>query len=206
MNNRVRYNNVKKSLFGYRLIGVDEFGKSISSKLPKSSAFKIRTTEDGFVFVKDGAAMTPTLKEFWIDGNTFTCATTTDSRVKLDIELGNVTPEYKFENGNLLVDVNGTIYNISTRLDTTRADSVAELDDNNSAVFIDDNVLCKNPDGTYQLIDSKLNIVLPENAETSDISLEFSDANGNKVYKFNNKQYLCYANGTYKEFGTQYKF
>lgn len=203
--NKIRYTNVKKSLFGYTLVGADESGNPVTSKLPRSAAFKIKTTEDGFVFVKNGVAVTPTLTSLWVDGNTFTCTTTNDTRVKLDIELGNITPEYKFEKGNLLVDVDGTIYTMTTRLDTTRADTVAELDDNNSAVFIDDNVLCKNPDGTYQLIDSKLNVILPENAENTDITLEYSDSNGNKVYKFNNKQFLCYSNG-HKEFGLQYKF
>lgn len=207
MNNTYHFTGFKKSLFGgYYLTRKDANGRIVSEKLPKSSAFKIKAVEGGFVFTKNGTAITPTLSEVWINGNTYTCATADDTRVKIDIELGNVTPEYKFENGNLLVDVHGTIYTMNTRLDTTRSDSVAELDDNNSAVFIDDNVLCKNPDGTYQLIDSKLNIVLPENAENTNISLEYSDSNGNKVFKFNNKQFLCYANGGYKEFGTQYKF
>lgn len=205
MNNSYHITEVKKSLFGTTLIGVDDLGNKFTKKLPKSSAFKAVQTEKGFVFTRNGEVVTPELNSVWVNGNTYTCETVSDTKIKLDVELGNITPEYKFENGNLLVDVNGVIFAINTRFDTTRADALAELD-GNDAVFIDDNVLCKNPDGTYQLIDSKLNIILPENAENTDIKVEYSDANGNKVYKYNNKQFLCYANGKYKEFSIDYKF
>ena len=206
MNNSYYITGVKKSWFGTYIVGVDDLGNKFTQKLPKSSAFKVKQTEKGFVFTKNNEVVTPELSSVAVSGNTFTCETVSDTKVKLDIELGNITPEYKFENGALLVDVNGTIYTINTRYDGTRADALAELDDNNSAVFIDDNVLCKNPDGTYQLIDAKLNVVLPENAESKNIDVVYKDANGNKVYRYNNKQFLCYAGGGYKEFGLEYKF
>lgn len=206
MNKTLHFNGYKKTLFGYVLTNTDKSGRVTTHKLPKSSAFKIKEVENGFVFTINGNVATPTLNEILVEGNTYTCSTTNNTKVKLDIELGNVTPEYVSENGSLLVDAKGTIYSINHRLDTTRSDMLAELDDNNSAVFIDDNVLCKNPDGTYQLIDARLNTLLPVDAESPEISVEYSDNNGNKVYRYNNKQYLCYANGRYKEFGLQYQF
>lgn len=195
----MRYNNISRTLFGYKLVYIDSYGaKTREFKLPKTSPFKLRPADKGgFCFVnKDNE---PTQAFYSADSlaDVFTCTTKNNTYVQVNILNGLITPEYAFELGEHIVTLDGQVFRVDAYANVYRTPYLAPLAPTGSVAnnkISENEYVFKSPSGKYVLLDSNMQHVIGMEFNSPLIRHTF-DIGALRTYTVGNKHYFCDKSG-----------
>lgn len=192
----MRYNNITRTLFGYKLTFVDSFGaKKEEFKLPKNSPLKLKpAAKGGFCFVdKNGETVTSVFSAARLSGSVFTGTTYQGTLMRVNYKTGKTTPEYVYELEHHIVTTDGRVFKVDEHANVSRTPYLAptstdgEFRDNrigeNQFVF-------KGPNGKYVLLDCKMHRVIDMEFDTPVIRNTYNDGPLH-AFTAGHKHYFC---------------
>lgn len=195
----MKYNNISRTLFGYKLTHVDSYGNTTDTfKLPKTSPFKLRPGEKGgFCFVDKEGKATQTFYSVTTLGDVFTGTTKNNTRVQVNIVNGLITPEYVYELDRHIVTTDGRVFKIDLHANIFRTPYLAPLSADGQ--FRDNRIsegefVFKGPAGKYVVMDCRMKKVINMDFETPLIRKTF-DEGKIRAYTVGNKHHFCDKKG-----------
>lgn len=195
----MRYNNIKKTLFGYKLVYYDSYGTVTHQlKMPKSSPLKLRPCADiGFCFLDKEGGIVQSFVSGSTDGNVFTGITKHETYARVNLETGETTPEYAYELGaSYIVTLEGAVVGVDSQAKCYRTPYLAPLTAHGELMNnkVGSGYVFKNAHGKYVLLNTKLEKIINMEFDTPKIKTTYSD--GSIIaYTIGNKHYFCDKKG-----------
>ena len=158
----MRYNNITRTLFGYKLTFVDSYGtKTEEFKLPKNSPFRLKpASKGGFCFVdKKTGEESRVFASARLADKVFTGITYQGTQVRINYETGTTTPEYVYELEKHIVTLDGRVFKVDENANVSRTPYLAPT--STTGEFRDNRIgenqfVFKGPTGKFVLLDCKM--------------------------------------------------
>lgn len=195
----MRYNNLQKTLFGYKLVYIDSYGRVTDQlKLPKTSPLKLRPCADGGIcFLDKNGGLVQSFLAVSTNGDVYTVETKYNTKARVNVVTGAKTPEYVYELDQHIITEDGAVLKVDADATCHRTPYLAPLTVNGEFRenrICGDTYVFKGPTGRYVLLNSRLEKVVNMEFETSKIKNVFNDG-PLSAYTAGHKHYFCDRSG-----------